>query len=265
MTITRRDAPHGARPALTPDDIHVWTVGLGAPREALPGLVGGLDETERARLARLTSATDRRRFTVAHAALRGVLSRYVPTEPRELRFEIGRWGRPEIAGDHRHVRFSLTHCEDLALVAVAVGRGVGVDAERARPALTAVAARFFPAGDAAHVASVAGHRRALAGARLLTRKEACAKAVGERLLPFGLALPVFSPGDRTVVANPVGGRPAHWYVRDLPAPPGFAAAVARPGARPPRLWFFRWAGPEGSPEGGPDRIGAAQSGQQPAQ
>jgi 4'-phosphopantetheinyl transferase len=81
---------------------------------------------------------------VAHAALRDVLARYLRYAPAELVFAAGAHGKPFLPAFG--LRFNLSHSHDVALIAVAQGREVGVDVEWIDPKFEwkLVAAEFFP-------------------------------------------------------------------------------------------------------------------------
>jgi 4'-phosphopantetheinyl transferase len=121
---------------------------------------------------------------------------------------------------------SLSHSGDLAAVALTPARAVGVDVQRHTPGLDigAMAARYFPAGEARLVTGAAVF------ATLWARKEACVKATGGRLTQ-GLALPV--------AAGPVVR--GAYHVVDVPVPDGFAGAVALSGPEPFRAVTAWWS------------------------
>jgi 4'-phosphopantetheinyl transferase len=203
-----------------------------------------LSEREAERGDRCRFENDRRRFIVAHGALRLILAGCLDVPPEELRLERGRHGKPRLAGSS-DLRFSLSHSGELALVAVTRHREVGVDVDRLRPGLPVepFVQRFFPASDARFVAAAAGPtERAERFLRLWTRKEAVVKAAGARLVQ-GLGLTVLtdaesdaaSDADADVVRDPSGRIPGAWAVRDLPVPDGCLAALAVAGAVAPRV------------------------------
>lgn len=74
-------------------------------------------------------AARRQRWAASRWALRIALSRYVAAEPSELELLVDRGGKPRLAGDSA-LRFSLSHSGELALIAAAAGREVGIDVER---------------------------------------------------------------------------------------------------------------------------------------
>jgi 4'-phosphopantetheinyl transferase len=133
-------------------------------------------------------------------------------------------GKPHLAGGAgaRSLRFNLAHADDLALVAVARGREVGVDVEREHPerADLDVARRMFAPPEAQALAALPPRLRARAFFTLWTIREAYAKGTG-----LGLAGTEAAP------------LPASWTVRQLPIDAGYAAALAvEHGAPTVRRW-----------------------------
>ncbi|SCG76334.1 4'-phosphopantetheinyl transferase family protein [Micromonospora coxensis] len=218
----------------TPSDgvVHLWPIALDQPPSVVAALHASLDPGER-RAADHGDAALHRRFVVARGVARAVLGAYLDRPAASLRWSTGRWGKPALA-DAPALRFNLAHTADVAVLAVSGGRPVGVDIERRRPELPAVALaeRYFPAVERDLVRT--GGRDAFL--RLWTRKEAWTKAAGDRM-GRGLALPVAGAGPVLPVRDPTGRIPGSWLLHDLPAPPGYAACVALAGALPVRpLW-----------------------------
>jgi len=220
--------------------VDIWTVPLDGPPATVETLSRMLSEREAERGGRCRFETDRRRFVIAHGAVRLILAGYLDVPPEELRLQRGRHGKPRLAGGS-DLRFNLSHSGELGLVAVTRHAEVGVDVDRLRPGLPVepFAERFFPASDARFVAAAAGPtERAERFLRLWTRKEAVAKAAGARLVQ-GLGLTVFTDTDSTtdtdIVRDPSGQIPGAWSVRDLPVPDGYLAALAVAGAAAPRV------------------------------
>ena len=138
-------------------------------------------------------------------------------------FATGRHGKPHLPdGD---LEFNLSHSGDLALIAIARGRRVGVDVEQLRPVigLDDVAPRVCSAAELAMLASVAEPARTHAFLGLWTRKEALAKATGEGIQ----GLMRGAGGARAdLESDPDPGRWTVVEVRDLA---GYAASVAAEG------------------------------------
>ena len=98
--------------------VHVWRFSLVGQAD-----VSMLSDDERAIAARFATQELRDRYVIAHAAVRALLAQYV--EP-PLVFTRGARGKPQLAG----VEHNLSHCDDVALLAVAWDRALGVDIER---------------------------------------------------------------------------------------------------------------------------------------
>jgi 4'-phosphopantetheinyl transferase len=177
-----------------PGEIHIWR----APLDRVDS-VETLDDLERERAARFRFEEHRKRFIAAHVALRRILSRY----HQPVRFATGEFGKPHLIDSP--VRFSMSHSGDLGLYAVALETEVGIDVERVSERADAVslALRFFPPEEAAAVAADPA-----CFLRIWTRREAYLKALGIGIR--GIRSPI----------------PAGFFVADLDAGPGYAAAVA---------------------------------------
>ncbi|MET9801716.1 4'-phosphopantetheinyl transferase superfamily protein [Streptomyces sp. NPDC006368] len=214
----------------------LWCVSTRAPDRVVRTARMLLPAADRERMAQLRSRADQDAFALNQALLRRCLGALTGEAPAALRFTRRKNGKPEVAGVGRGsgLAFNLSHTAGLTLLAVTWGEPVGTDIERVRRVAAArIAARFFPADEAAAVAARAGHEAWDLFFRLWVRKEACVKAWGGRLRE-GMRTPVHlaDPGPATVRGP--DGRP--WRVWDLecvPAP--YRAAVAlsrctRPGA-----------------------------------
>lgn len=93
-----------------------------------------LNNEEKTRASRFYFEKHRRRFTVARAMMRIILSQYLNTAPDRLEFTYGNHGKPEIINSQR-LQFNLSHSGDLALLAIGKTYSLGVDIEyfSARP------------------------------------------------------------------------------------------------------------------------------------
>ncbi|MEW2624650.1 4'-phosphopantetheinyl transferase superfamily protein [Streptomyces sp. NPDC048106] len=221
------------------DQVHLWHIDLDGPSA---GPEAALGPAESARLACYTHASARARHTAAHGALRGLLGHALGLAPAEVPIRRGPLGKPELAGSDRSLCFSLAHARGHALVALATGRAVGVDLDHVRPGfpLEAFVRRYFPAPEQDLLLARPPDERPLAFVELWTRKEALVKAAGARMA-LGVGQEVGPPGVTSVVrANrpPLRGT---WTVRNVPSPPGGAAAVALAGGRPYRVVVHDWA------------------------
>ena len=220
--------------APAPGEVHVWLVDLSTPESATADLARYLDPTELERAKRFRTAAGRRRQIVAAGALRRVLADYLGLEPGAVGFRVGPCGKPELALQHgvTHLRFNLSHSEDLALVAVADGAPVGVDVERLRivPRASQLARRYFHEAEIADLETVNGlEPESQAFLRCWSCKEAFVKALGE-----GLTRPLNTFAVAALTTDPArllwDGRdptsPAKWGIADIDVGPEYTAAVA---------------------------------------
>ncbi len=164
----------------------------------------------------------------ADLPLRQVLALYLDESAEEIDLTQGEHGKPRLAAEPPSLAFNLSHSGDLALVAVARDREVGVDVERMKPErdLVALAERTLAPEAAAAVREAAEPERARLFYELWTRHEARLKCLG-----VGLA-------NRPKQSSP------RVAVQPLPIDPGFAAAVAVSGEPVPiRCWTFDQARP----------------------
>jgi 4'-phosphopantetheinyl transferase len=211
-------------------EVHVWTIDLEtAPR----GGLRVLDAAERKRAERFVFDGDRRRFVASHAALRGILGGYLGAAPVELSFATSPFGKPflEKASNAVDLRFNLSASGDVALVAVALGREVGVDVERERPGFDVLdmAEKFLSSEEAAGLAAVedaAGRTSAFFG--VWAAKEACIKAVGKGLSMSleSFSVPVKGAGEGYCVVIRPGDDAAEFTLVGLSVADGYAAAAA---------------------------------------
>ncbi|MFE6235990.1 4'-phosphopantetheinyl transferase family protein [Cellulosimicrobium sp. NPDC057862] len=178
-----------------------------------------LDAAERERARCFASPADAARYVRAHVAARELLAARTGLSPTDVRWEVATHGKPgPVVGQ----RWNLSRSGDHALVALAE-TDVGVDVQVRDPRVDVhrLAARFLAPRDARSDADGDLWRR-------FSRLEACAKAVGGRLLDV-LGLDVRAPG--IVRADDGPWRGQEWWVSDVAAPAGAVAACATPGPR----------------------------------
>ncbi|NUS15709.1 MAG: 4'-phosphopantetheinyl transferase superfamily protein, partial [Streptomyces sp.] len=167
------------------DEVQVWLVPDQRSDRLVAELLADLDPDEQRRAAAYRSDDDRRRFVLAHGALRHIVAGQLGAPAREIRWARGPHGKPELAGPWCGAQANLSHSGEVAMVALTAYRPVGVDVQRVLPRLDAVAMarRYFPPREADFVASSPdAAARAARFARLWARKEALTKAHGGRLV-----------------------------------------------------------------------------------
>jgi 4'-phosphopantetheinyl transferase len=225
----------GSQP-LDPGAIHVWAIQLAGDADAyLPQL----SAAELAKAERYRFIDHRRRYAIAHGALRVILAGYVGGDAKALEFRYGPRGKPYLDGGKVH--FNLSHSSHLALLAVA-GAELGVDLERLRhlESRRDIARRHFSASEFLGLEAVAPDEQLAAFYRVWTRKEAYIKAVGAGL---SLSLDLFdvSVGEPAAfLAFRDGEHEARdWSLFDVSPAKDFAGALAIPGPSW-RVSTFTW-------------------------
>ncbi|MEU2349048.1 4'-phosphopantetheinyl transferase superfamily protein [Modestobacter sp. NPDC049651] len=201
--------------ALNAGSLVVRSLDLADPRWDVAAAAGCLDEAERARAERGTSAVRRRRVIV-RAALRRLLGGLLGLPPADVPLHAER-GRPLLAGGG--LSFSCSASGDVALLAVTGGPAVGVDVQHHRDdeARDAAAEGWLAAAELRLLAALPEPDRLLATTRAWTQKEAVLKARGtgiERL-----------PTD---VVTPIGarGRVGELHLVPVAVPAGSVASLA---------------------------------------
>jgi 4'-phosphopantetheinyl transferase len=241
------DACAGTNPRhCAPTEVHVWRIALDCGSGSFSILESLLSRDERHRADRFRFEALRRRWIVAHGALRVILARYSGAAPERLEFDLGPYGKPELAGRRERLAFNLSHSGDLALVAVTGARCVGIDIEVVRHDLDheALTRQFFANGEAEHIQALAPAARIAAFFACWTRKEAFIKAIGGglsiELKSFQVTVQPDAPA-RLLRMDGDLDAPHRWYLEDL-SEPGAAAALAVPEPAA-RVQQFRFGAP----------------------
>ena len=186
-----------------------------------------LSEEERSRAARFMFERHRRRYIVAHTALRSILARYTDRAPEEIMLDAEEYGKPFLRDES--LQFNLSHSHEMAVVAVAASR-VGVDIEHVREMTDAgqIAERFFSRQEVMELQLIPRNEMIEAFFRCWTRKEAFIKAIGEGLSypleSFGVSLQPDEPQLVRVDRDPEA--PKRWRFANVAVAAGYVGAVA---------------------------------------
>src|SRR5829696_1456599 len=116
--------------ASSDERVQVWLVRANLPKPQVSRLAAVLDNDERERADAMLLPLQRQRFVVAHGALRLILARQLTLAPAEIVWQRGTNGKPQLVGAGTGLQVNLSHSGDLAVVALAGARAVGVDIER---------------------------------------------------------------------------------------------------------------------------------------
>lgn len=231
MSSTPDWPPGPAHARLSPGTVDVWRLDLASVHAAHDTLVRLLDETETARAALFRYHTHRRRFIARRGLLRYVLARYVQLAPDRLRFAVGTYGKPVLCTPPgTALRFSLSHSDDCALLAVTAGREIGVDVERVRPefATESIPEQFFSSAEVRELRALPPAAQPLGFFLAWTRKEAYVKARGQGLsLPLDSFDVTLAPGRPAALlaTRPVAEDARRWAVHALAPAPDYVGAL----------------------------------------
>ena len=228
-------------PVIWPNEVHVWRARLDVPWSWT--FDEALSLEDRARADRFRFESDRRKFCVARASMRLILGRYLKTRAGRLEIDTGDYGKPYFADEKtsQGLRFNLSHSHQIALIAIARDREVGVDVEYMRPNFVTdeVAGHFFSSAEAEELRSLPFELKTESFFNCWTRKEAYIKAIGKGLSQALDAFDVtLAPGAAPQLTRAEDDDVSRWLLRDIHVGEGYAGAliVERPVAE---VRFFR--------------------------
>ena len=214
--------------------VHVWTLDLSkAPPNGGDG-ENWLCAEELASSQRMGNVIVKQRFMRTRAGLRWLLGLYLDRHPTEVVFETGAHGKPRLAGttDGSGLSFNVSHCGDLAMLAFAFDRRLGVDVEAMRPQrdLSTLAERVLAAEELAAWRRLDERKRVESFYRWWVCKEAFGKAVGLGI-QVGFKSCVVEPDQPKLLRLPAEhGAPSGWQLIMLDMGSLYAAAVCYQGA-----------------------------------
>ncbi|MEG4228571.1 4'-phosphopantetheinyl transferase superfamily protein [Microcoleus sp. N9_B2] len=215
------------------NEIHVWRVSLAQTESCLQSLQQTLSTDERTKADRFHFPKGRSQFIVSRGALREILSRYLTINSHILRFDYNPYGKPSlsVAQGGNTLRFNLSHCREMAIIAITKNRDIGVDIEGINPRFPflEIAEKFFSPLENSVLRLLPEHLQATAFFTCWTRKEAYIKAVGK-----GLSIPLnqfdvsLAPGEPAALLNVEGNseEASKWSLIELFPCSDMVAAVA---------------------------------------
>jgi 4'-phosphopantetheinyl transferase len=138
-----------------------------------------LSNDEEKRAASFRFPKDAARWTGFRAALRRILGQAIRVPPRDVPLELTEFGKPIVATPFEHLHFSISHCSDLALVALCTDGPVGIDLEPSSraPDLSGCETAFCHPTEVAALPAEQSPRN-LRLLEIWTAKEALLKALG---------------------------------------------------------------------------------------
>jgi 4'-phosphopantetheinyl transferase len=217
----------------SPEIVHIVRVDLDVDDGVLERLKELLSPEEVARADRYRVPVPRRHFIVCRASLRKMLASCTGVNPDQIEFDYGPHGKPalrQLFARSQSIEFSVSHSANQALIALAVGRRVGVDIEQCDSSvrILKLAQRFFSPREAAELLGLPEQDQLAGFYRGWTSKECFLKATGSGLSfplnKFSVSLDPRQPARLLEVVDQAE-EPLRWKLTALNAVPQFAAAV----------------------------------------
>lgn len=233
-------------PLLNDNEVHIWRVCLNQNSLPYEELFKILSSDEQQRAGRYYFEKDRKHFTVSRASLREILGCYLRVSPSEIRFSYNQYGKPalDIGENANQLHFNLSHSRDIALLAVAREREVGIDVEFIKEEFDVleVAEHFFSPDEISALNNLPLQLQNAAFFRFWTRREAHIKAVGKGLshiLPEQSAMSPVQEEVTPFLSTNEFQRTRRWSMLTLTPKPDYIAALAVEGSVP-ILHQWKW-------------------------
>jgi phosphopantetheinyl transferase len=179
-TLRHRPQTERSRVPLPTARVDVWVTHSGSLCQA-KSCLALLTEGDEAYLARLHIPAVRMTATAARVLLRLGLSRAVSRSiaPSEWRFETTEQGKPVVAKPFPDLKFSVSHVDQLAVVAISPSLTIGIDAESIDQSLSPdIVHSFCHSDEQISLGNVPVPQRTREFIRLWTLKEAYTKMIG---------------------------------------------------------------------------------------
>ncbi len=216
-----------------PDTVYVYWLSLHTQEVSEEAQYALLSHDERERASRFHLARDRLLYVYARASLRRLIGKALDSDPASLIFRYNAFGKPFLRDESGAcpLEFNVSHTVDLAVIALSVGRPVGIDVEHpvAELGMENIAHRMFSVSEQKTLHEIPEPNRTAAFFRCWARKEAYLKMRGEGLSyptdQFSVLLDEFS--DDALIGDELApGIIEKVQIRDLECPAGYVAAIA---------------------------------------
>ncbi len=232
MNITNSGFQIEAPLSLPDDEVQLWRIDLEAVGADESRWRKTLSPDELDRASRFHFPRDRQRFSASRSQLRILLAGYLGIDAAAVSFSYSEKGKPSLGAAHAgsNLQFNISHSGGVTLLAFTRDREIGVDVEQVRSDfdVLAIARRFFSPKEQTQLADLPAEKSVQAFFRCWTRKEAYIKATGD-----GLSVPLTqfdvdldsAEANALLPTRPDASEAGHWLLREVPAGPGYIAAL----------------------------------------
>ncbi len=174
--------PNLAKIHLSQEEVHIWRIS-NESQSHLSTFFSFLSNDERLRADKYKFAADSSRFIRGRGLLRLLLNAYSGTNPAQIVFRYGDYGKPYISLPNKDIKFSVSHSQEITMYAFSELDEVGIDVEFRKNKVDwrAIGRYCFTAKEMQLLEKMTVEEAEEAFLASWTRMEAIAKATGEGL------------------------------------------------------------------------------------
>jgi len=164
---------------IKPGGVHLWDIALNhnLQTDAQAKLI--LSASEWTRVEKLHNPSDSKNYALCYLAVRRIISAYIGVPAEKLQILRTEFDKPYVASkqNNQDIRFSLSHTDNRALLAMSSGFDIGVDLELRNRAInvTGIAKRYFGTQTQHYLQALSGSAKKLAFLQYWTYFEAYKK------------------------------------------------------------------------------------------
>ena len=159
--------------------IHLYWYNFDSGQLSSPVNPDLLDDLEMAQYAAIEQPERADHFAYRHSVLRQLLSLYCDLPAKELMFDIGRNGKPSLAGKNSNIHFNTSQSKNAGVIAICTTGPVGVDVEFIRDIDVATfAQKILSAKERIDLSTLTPEQKMPTLFKFWTAKEALIKALG---------------------------------------------------------------------------------------
>jgi 4'-phosphopantetheinyl transferase len=205
------------------NEVHIHSVSLATD------VARYVSPEEILRADRLLDPHKRNRSIASKGLLREILGRYLEMQPEEIRFSVGRFGKPYLCSSTacNRLHFNLSHSGSLFLLAISADHEIGIDVEQIRPdtPFTDIARLVFSPREQNELLNLPDGLQINAFYRCWTHKEAYLKACGKGFSLQPNSFDVSLLPKYPVILN-THDNDSDWKLFDIIVPENYHAALA---------------------------------------
>ena len=237
-------------PELNANDVQVWHIHIEDFSDSDDDLTTLLAREEQDRAQRMRVQEKKREYIIGRLALRSILSAYSGTPCDQLSFDYGPQKKPSLAEQEtlppeRRLDFNLSHSGRIILIAVTLGKRIGIDVEYIEPdrADEKIAQRYFSPTEFTTLKNLPDEDRIAGFYRCWTSKEAFVKARGDGLtFPLDAFDVAISNEERAILEiRDTNEDAARWELKAIEVGDKYAATCAVEGKQ---LQWSQWSWPD---------------------